>query len=66
MESRRRHLSALLSCLIVLTTGIWAVRESTAEPDLSVLYIDMAMTGRLTDKTAFEYRSEHPRPREAR
>ena len=54
MESRRRKLSALLSCLIVFTASIWAIRESTAQPESVVVYIDMALTGKLIDRNAAE------------
>ncbi len=60
MESRRRHLSALLSCLIVLTAGVWIVRESTAQPEPVVVYVDMALTGKLIDRNAAERTLREP------
>ncbi|HEX4304375.1 MAG TPA: hypothetical protein VHZ78_16400 [Rhizomicrobium sp.] len=63
MESRRRHLSALLSCLIVLTAGVWLTREGTVQTEPTVVYVDMVLTGRLFDKNAAEYWSRHPQPK---
>ena len=54
MTGTSPHLMALAGCLLLAAAGSWLANAGTAQTAPTVVYIDMALTMRLTDMMAVD------------